>query len=95
MPPDAAQFTLGLFDSTALGWTIQIPRTEPEPIAPASVTNDEDTDRPDAERTKIGTGTNFYVDDDRGLARGWPSRARDNIAAIRLSKELEATGRGP
>ena len=26
MPPDAGQFTLGLFDSSALGWTVHTPR---------------------------------------------------------------------
>jgi len=35
------------------------------------------------------------LDSGRALARGWPARARDNIAAIRLSKELETTGRTP
>ena len=40
-------------------------------------------------------GANFHLESDRALARGWPARARDNIAAIRLSKELEASGRIP
>ena len=34
-------------------------------------------------------GRIFIWTRDRALARGWPARARDNIAAIRLSKELE------
>lgn len=29
------------------------------------------------------------------MAKGWPARARDNIAAIRLSRELEDEGRAP
>ena len=33
------------------------------------------------------------MDGDRDLARGWPSRARDNIEAIRLSKQIEDEGR--
>ena len=38
-------------------------------------------------------GPNFYLVDDRGLARGWKQRARDNIAAIRLAAEIEADER--
>ena len=38
---------------------------------------------------------NFYLEGDRSLARSWSAPARDNIAAIRLSKELEESGRAP
>jgi adenine-specific DNA methylase len=91
--PDAAQNTLGLFDSTALGWTVDTPRAEPEPLAATS-------GEPDAESVRHGTapplrGRNLYLETDRGLARGWSARARDNLAAIRLSKELEESGRAP
>ncbi len=91
--PDAAQDTLGLFDSTALGWTVDTPRAEPEPPAATS-------GEPDAESVRHGAvppvrGRNFYLETDRGLARGWTARARDNVAAIRLSKELEESGRAP
>ena len=90
--PDAAQYTFGLFDSSALGWTVPTPTASPvvsaeadaddEPHAPAAL--------PPQER-----GVNFALAGDRQLARGWPARARDNIAAIRLSKELEDSGRAP
>lgn len=40
-----------------------------------------------------GGGTNFRLVGDRGLARGWKARARDNIAAIRLAGEIEAEQR--
>jgi len=91
--PDASQFTLNLFDSTALGSTIHTPQTEafvPE------YDDDEDgaADTP-AETLTRKRGQNFYLDSDRALARGWPARARDNITAIRLSKELDTTGRTP
>ena len=90
--PDASQFTLGLFDNTALGWTVQTPKAEPqflddiedgqdEPVVPAKLDQ--------------RTAPNLYLDADRALARGWPARARDNLHAIRLSKELETTGRVP
>ena len=85
--PDAAQFTLALFDSTGLGTSVQAPArvhaadaadlhgadAEPSPREPGPTTN----------------GSNYVLDGDRALARGWAARARDNIAAIRLSKELE------
>ena len=87
--PDAAQYTFGLFDSTALGWTLETPRdnattpphhedADPVPITPSSA--------------GAARGANYYLDSDRALARGWPARAGDNIAAIRLSKELHETG---
>ena len=57
--------------------------------------DDPDNDHAEVARAKVCARPNFYLDGDRGLARGWPSRARDNVAAIRLSKELEATGRTP
>ena len=50
---------------------------------------------PSSERAAAAPGANLYLDSDRALARGWPARARDNLAAIRLSKELEASGRTP
>ena len=50
-------------------------------------------EQPAPEPTGEPRGTNFHLDTDRALARGWPARARDNIAAIRLSKELEVSGR--
>ena len=86
--PDAAQYTLdtlGLFDSTALGWTLDTPKA-----AAAEPLHHDDTDAVPVSPSAATTvpGTNFYLDSDRALARGWPARARDNIAAIRLSKEL-------
>jgi predicted RNA methylase len=92
--PDAAQYTLGLFDTSALGWTVDIPRAtaaSPEPIPPVHDSIDD---------TRVGTarplrGTNCALGGDRPLARGWPARARDNIRAITLSKEIEDSGRAP
>jgi hypothetical protein len=83
--PDAAQYTFGLFDSTALGWTLDAPTNR----APAPLQHD-DTDPVPVTPSGVASapGANFYLDSDRALARGWPARARDNITAIRLSKEL-------
>ena len=78
--PDAAQYTLdtlGLFDSTALGWTLDTPKA-----AAAEPLHHDDADAVPVSPSAATTvpGTNFYLDSDRPLARGWPARARDNIA---------------
>ena len=91
--PDASQFTLGLFDNGAFGWTIETPNAKSALILPALDPDDEDEPAPP--REVAPRGTNFHLDADRTLARGWPARARDNLIAIRLSKELEASGRPP
>ena len=88
--PDAAQYTFGLFDSTALGWTLDTPtHSAPTPQQP----DDADPVHVTPSGVASAPGANFYLDSDRALARGWPARARDNIAAIRLSKELHEAGR--
>jgi adenine-specific DNA methylase len=92
--PDASQFTLGLFDSTMTGWTVDRPKTVTESVAAAPAA-DETANQPAAVRATVPRGANFHLDSDRALARGWSARARDNIAAIRLSKAIEAAGRAP
>ena len=87
---DAAQFTLGLFDTTALGGSLAPPGWQP----PSVPDGDEEDHTPAVAPTRE-PGHNHYLDSDRALARGWPARARDNIAAIRLSRELEGSGRTP
>jgi adenine-specific DNA methylase len=91
---DASQFTLGLFDSTAIGLTIATPKAEPEPDLPESGAGSPGT-HATAMQATVPLGTNLYLDSDRALARGWPARARYNLAAIRLSEELEVAGRAP
>ena len=88
--PDAAQYTLGLFDSSALGWTVPTPAATPVNPEP------EADDEPQAPAAPTPQKTaNFVLRGNRQLARGWPARARDNIAAIRLSQALEDAGRAP
>ena len=98
---DTDSFTLGLFDSTALSsW---IPAT-PTPVWDSDESDEQDENS--AEHTANGDtpspiagpavrGRNFHLTGDRDLARGWPARVRDNIAAILLSKELEQADRAP
>ena len=87
--PDASQFTLSLFDTSALGWTVQCP--PPEPVV------DPEPDHEDERQQLLGVdhprGTNLHLVGNRDLARGWAARARDNVVAIRLSKALEASCR--
>jgi adenine-specific DNA methylase len=97
MPTDS-DFTLGLFDNTALsGWG---PRTlhaitGPEETGPDDVDESDDGDTRPPATDPVARGSNFRLPADRDLARGWAARARDNIAAIILSKELEQSGRAP
>ena len=86
--PDAAHDTLGFFDNTVLGWTVETPQAEPQPATPTPTAPDAESSQQEA--APLVRGRNFYLHGDRGLARGWTARASDNISAIRLSKELEA-----
>jgi adenine-specific DNA methylase len=107
--PDASRFTLSLFDANAaaglaldgadgnlagsiLGWPVPLPAAGAWPAPPAA-DSDASGEQPVPEPIGEPRATNFHLDTDRALARGWPARARDNIAAIRLSKQLEESGR--
>ena len=90
--PDTAPFTMTLFDATALTSTLYTPAAEPVTISPACDQDDDDDPKVPTAPTAVH-GTNYYLTTDRSLARGWKARARDNLAAIRLSKELEASDR--
>ncbi len=98
---DTDNFTLGLFDSTALsGWSPAVPtpawdsdESDEQDANPVEHAGNGDTSSPVAVVTP--RGRNFHLTGDRDLARGWPARARDNITAIRLSKALEPSGRAP
>jgi N12 class adenine-specific DNA methylase len=97
--PNDTEFTHSLFDNTALSsWspdTLQAV-AEPDEVDEADIDDadqDGDTCLPAADT--VVRGSNFHLTGDRALARGWPTRARDNIAAITLSKALEQSGRAP
>jgi N12 class adenine-specific DNA methylase/adenine-specific DNA methylase len=84
--PDAAQYTLGLFDTSALGWAIPTP-------APDTAGDDDTAPDVAAHDSTQTRATNYRLAGERRLARGWRARARDNIEAIRISKVLEDEGR--
>ena len=102
MPNDTDSFTLSLFDNTALsGWnhhTLASCRRTPTrpmmPMRPMTTPTKTATYRR-SRPTPVARGSNFHLAGDRELARGWAARARDNIAAISLSKALEQSGRAP
>jgi N12 class adenine-specific DNA methylase len=97
--PDTSAFTLGLFDNTALSsWnhhTLESAADSYEAVQADADDADADGDTPARPIDPAARGSNFYLAADRELARGWPARARDNIAAISLSKALEQSGHAP
>ena len=95
MSSDTSAFTLGLFDSTALpGWTHHALQILPDPNE-TDPANDDDDDPLPPSAGPAARGSNYHLAGNRELARGWAARARDNIAAIALSKALEASGDTP
>ena len=101
MTNDIDPFTLSLFDNTAApAWNHHAPPTSPDVddtdgADEADDDTDENGDVSALAVTPVARGSNFHLDGDRDLARGWAARARDNIAAIRLSKALEQSGDAP
>jgi N12 class adenine-specific DNA methylase len=99
--PNDTEFTHSLFDNTALStWSPDTLQAVAEPDqgdeADADAKGlDEDCNTPLSAASPAPSGSNFHLTGDRALARGWPARARDNIAAITLSKALEQSGRAP
>ena len=92
-------FTLDLFGNTSLSSGLGLGVT----AFPAAVEADDDdhavsspTPAPAlpvasaASKPAIVRGENFHLDGDRGLAKSWRDRARDNLAAIRLAAVIEA-----
>ena len=97
--PNDNDFTLSLFDNTALSsWnshTLQAVTEPNEPNLDDADDADQDDETPLPSTEPVARGSNFHLAGDRALARGWHARARDNIAAINLSKVLEQSGRAP
>nr|WP_172690958.1 lactate dehydrogenase [Agrobacterium radiobacter]ASK49310.1 transposase [Agrobacterium radiobacter] len=95
-------FTIDLFGSTALSSGLGLgvtafgsnfePDDDPDPTTPAPALPIASVVRPSSRQCRA-RGLNFNLADDRGLARSWKDRARDNIAAIRLAAEIEASER--
>ncbi|RTM09681.1 MAG: lactate dehydrogenase [Hyphomicrobiales bacterium] len=94
-------FTIDLFGNTALSSGLGLGVTafagdfdpdDPDPTTPAPVMPIPTAAKP-SPAVSLPRGSNFFLAGNRGLARGWKARARDNIAAIRLAIEIEAAER--
>ncbi|KJF65422.1 Eco57I restriction-modification methylase domain-containing protein [Rhizobium nepotum] len=95
-------FTIDLFGNTALSSGLGLgvtafgsnfePDDDPDPTTPAPALPIAAVVGPSSPPCRA-RGPNFHLVDDRGLARRWKDRARDNIAAIRLAAEIEASER--
>ncbi|MER8823278.1 lactate dehydrogenase [Mesorhizobium sp. M0991] len=97
-------FTIDLFGSTAISSGLGLGVTvfaadfrpgdedDPDSSAPSPVTPAVAARQPTSKPRRVH-GLNFHLAGDRGLARGWKDRARDNIASIRLAAEIEADER--
>ncbi|NTH16533.1 lactate dehydrogenase [Agrobacterium rhizogenes] len=95
-------FTIDLFGNTALSSGLGLgvtafgsnfePDDDPDPTTPAPALPIAAFVGPSSPPCRA-RGPNFHLVDDRGLARRWKDRARDNIAAIRLAAEIEASER--
>jgi len=86
---------LGLFDSTSLGWGFDLGgggstganRFRGTPI------DDDPSPLAFAPKPPHVAALTYRLSGDRALATGWKARAADNIAAIRLAREIEDQGR--
>ncbi|MER8759467.1 lactate dehydrogenase [Mesorhizobium sp. M0976] len=97
-------FTIDLFGSTSISSGLGLGVTafaadfrpgdedDPDSSAPSPVTPAVAAMQPTSKPRRVH-GLNFHLAGDRGLARGWKDRARDNIASIRLAAEIEADER--
>ncbi|RYE71481.1 MAG: class I SAM-dependent methyltransferase, partial [Hyphomicrobiales bacterium] len=65
---------------------------DPPPSTPAPAIPAPGKERP-AGAPPRPRGEDFHLAGDRGLARGWKQRARDNLKAIRLAVEIESQKR--
>ena len=98
-------FTLDLFANTALSSGLGLGVTA---FAESGSDDDHDDDpspstpplaKPAVASARMPTagpgkrGDNFYLSGERGLAKGWKQRARDNIAAVRLATQIDAEQR--
>jgi len=101
-------FTLDLFNSTTLSFGLGLGVTafgsdfgvrESEsgqtatPAEPEPQRASQPVHTPRRAASVKHSGDDFVLETDRGLARGWKQRARDNLDAIRLAAEIEAAHR--
>ncbi|MCW8060505.1 DEAD/DEAH box helicase family protein [Agrobacterium tumefaciens] len=98
-------FTLDMFGTSSLSSGLGLGVTafgsdfaandddDPTPPSPAPIAPAQCSIRADVSSDRSRRGRNFHLETERGLARGWKERARDNVATIRLAAEIEAEER--
>ena len=85
-------FTLDLFGSTTLSSGLGLFPVEMAPPTPIDVLEEPEPTKSRKGNTPPVT-QDLVLGADRALASGWRARARDNLAAIRLSAEIAGEGR--
>lgn len=86
---------LGLFDSTSLGWGFDLGIGASTGGRRFRAPADGDSAPPAAPAPKAlhVPALTYRLVGGRALAAGWKARAADNIAAIRLARQIEDEGR--
>ncbi len=82
-----SQLTLSLFDTTALSGGLTLGATSSPRF------REDVMDVPPAPIPERIPARTYRLDGERSLAKGWKARAADNVAAIRLLREIEAADR--
>ncbi len=82
-----SQLTLSLFDTTALSCALTLGATSGPRF------REDVVDGPPAPTPERIPARTYRLDGERDLAKGWKARAADNVAAIRLLREIEAEDR--
>jgi hypothetical protein len=86
---------LGLFDSTSIGWGFDLGIGGSTGSRRFGALANEDCESPAAPAPKalLVPALTYLLVGDRALAGGWKARAADNIAAIRLTRQIEDEAR--
>ncbi len=101
MTIDTDSSTFSLFDNTAApAWDYHTSPNfsdvyDADDADEADENNEGDRGASAPKINPVAGGSNFHLEGERDLARGWAARARDNIIAINLSKSLQQSGRAP
>jgi hypothetical protein len=93
--PKSIPSQLGLFDTTSSGWGFDLGIGGSAGARRFRETRDaiEDADTPPLPTPRREPALTYRLLGDRALATGWKARAADNIAAIRLARQIEDEAR--
>jgi adenine-specific DNA methylase len=93
--PKSIPSQLGLFDTTSLSWGFDLGNAGSAGTRRFRETRDaiEDADTSPLPTPRHEPALTYRLHGDRALAMGWKARAADNIAAIRLARQIEDEAR--